>query len=253
MKPAHGSRFTPCPQCGRGYATYTFGEGHDCRAAMPLPMPPQPAPMTLGSSSHLGILMNPGGYRTDKGWLVPPHFSIVLPPLDPVVQHSEWCPDLNNVINLTMSMSDGQALALGKFVRPCVVEHFAKEQHAPRTSYASVADGVHKEVILKWHALVEVIEQDPRMAPQFKPALCVHVQPPSSRAFMIEIFFAGMGTRNLEEEVQPSRTDPWRTTGRVLSSGGGLWGVKLVGGLPPALVDGLVPRTLSLHHFGATL
>ena len=40
----------------------------------------------------------------------------------------------------------------------------------------------------------------------------------------------------------------------MLSSGqGGLWAVKLVGGLPPTLVDGLVPRPLSLYHFGGTV
>ena len=113
-----------------------------------------------------------------------------------------------------------------------------------------VAARVYKEVLIKWPAFVEVVEPDPHMAPEFKPALCVHVQPPSDSSFNIDIFFTGMGTHDLE--VQPSRTDPWRTTGRVLSSGqGGLW--DLVGGLPPTLVDGLVPRPLSLYHFGGML
>ena len=251
FKPVHGSRFTECPDCGCSYPTHTYHEGHDCIVAMPLPMPPPPAPMTLGSSTDLGVLMNPGGYHNANGRLIRPHLSFVLPPLCSAVQRLGWCPEENNVMNFTMLMSDGQALARGELIRPCVVEHFEEQQHSPRTSYARVAPMVYKELICKWSAVVEVLEPDPHMAPQFKPALCVHVQPPSGISFMIEICFAGMGTHSLEEEVQPSRTDPWRTTGRVLSSWGGLWGVKLVGGLPLTLVDGLVPPPLSLHHFGA--
>jgi len=218
---------------------------------MPLPMPPPPMPMTLGSSDHLGVLMNPGGYLRG-GRPILPHFSFVMPPLDPGLWCSKWCPGELNVINLTLPVSDGQALACGQRVRPCMVEHFAQEQHSRRTSYGSVAAGVYKQVILKWPAFVEVVEPDPHMAPDFKPALRVHVQPPSDSSFDIDIFFTGMGTHEIE--VQPSRTDPWRTTGRVLSSGqGGLWAVKLVGGLPPTLVDGLVPCPLSLYHFGGML
>ena len=64
----------------------------------------------------------------------------------------------------------------------------------------------------------------------------------TAATYEIELFFAGQGSRDLE--LHPSRTEPWRNTGHVLSSRASLWRVRFRYQLPPALDAALVPRAL---------
>ena len=250
---SQGSRYTECAACEEHYITLLHASCPSCSpdTRAPAHTPALSSPESVAflvnpgkcfssgrSFDSVAFLVNPGKYFSSGVW-IEPHLTIVFPPL-----HGSWawCPKGLGVINLTLPMSAGPVLASGGFARPTPVEFFHVSQHTARSSRCSLARGVYKELVARYAAVVVVEEAQPLYAPEHKVALRVHVQPDCSPPFEIELFFAGQGSRDLE--LHPSRTEPWRNTGHVLSSRASLWRVRFRYQLPPALDAALVPRAL---------
>ena len=229
-----GSRYTECAACEEHFITLLHAS---CPSCSPDTRAPAPTP-ALSSPDSVAFLVNPGKYFSSGVW-IEPHLTIVFPPL-----HGSWawCPKGLGVINLTLPMSAGPVLASGGFARPTPVEFFHVSQHTARSSRCSLARGVYKELVARYAAVVVVEEAQPLYAPEHKVALRVHVQPDCSPPFEIELFFAGQGSRDLE--LHPSRTEPWRNTGHVLSSRAALWRVRFRRQLPPATLPCDTPQSL---------